>query len=90
MTIWKPDLSQRSGPRYLAIVDLLADDVASGRPVEMKEEISAASQTQGQMVVAGRAASNPDLQISRGAITPRHQSIGNAVLAEFLFRRRAR
>jgi DNA-binding transcriptional MocR family regulator len=31
MTIWKPDLSQRSGPRYLAIVDLLADDVASGR-----------------------------------------------------------
>lgn len=31
MTIWLPDLSQRAGPRYLAIVTALSDDLASGR-----------------------------------------------------------
>ena len=31
MTIWLPDLSDRRGPRYLAIADALADDIASGR-----------------------------------------------------------
>jgi DNA-binding transcriptional MocR family regulator len=31
MTIWAPDLRTRSGPRYLAIADALAADVAAGR-----------------------------------------------------------
>src|SRR5215472_9605695 len=31
MTIWAPDLSRRRGPRYLAIADAIADDVASGQ-----------------------------------------------------------
>src|SRR5690348_17321172 len=31
MTIWLPDLSKRRGPKYLAIADALADDIASGR-----------------------------------------------------------
>src|SRR6185503_7364485 len=31
MTSWEPDLRARSGPRYLAIADALADDVAQGR-----------------------------------------------------------
>ena len=31
MTIWQPDLSQLSGPRYLAIVDALAADLQEGR-----------------------------------------------------------
>ncbi len=31
MTTWTPDLASRSGPRYLAIADALASDVASGR-----------------------------------------------------------
>jgi hypothetical protein len=30
MTIWLPDLAARSGPRYLALVEALAEDVASG------------------------------------------------------------
>ncbi len=30
MTIWQPSLEGRSGPRYLAIVETLAEDVASG------------------------------------------------------------
>jgi DNA-binding transcriptional MocR family regulator len=31
MTIWTPDLRQRSGPRYLAIAEALADDARGGR-----------------------------------------------------------
>jgi DNA-binding transcriptional MocR family regulator len=31
MTIWQPDLTPLSGPRYLAIVDALADDLEKGR-----------------------------------------------------------
>lgn len=31
MTMWIPDLRQRSGPRYLAIADALADDARGGR-----------------------------------------------------------
>ena len=31
MTSWTPDLSGRAGPRYRAIADALAEDVASGR-----------------------------------------------------------
>jgi DNA-binding transcriptional MocR family regulator len=31
MTIWAPSLADRSGPRYLALVEILAEDVASGR-----------------------------------------------------------
>lgn len=31
MTIWIPDLSRRRGPRYLAIADALADDIATGQ-----------------------------------------------------------
>src|SRR5499427_3811505 len=31
MTIWQPDLDSVSGPRYLAIVDALADDLDNGR-----------------------------------------------------------
>jgi DNA-binding transcriptional MocR family regulator len=31
MTIWAPDLRTRQGPRYLAVADALADDVATGR-----------------------------------------------------------
>jgi len=31
MTIWAPDLRSRPGPRYLAIADALAADVAAGR-----------------------------------------------------------
>jgi len=31
MTSWTPDLASRSGPRYMAIADALAADVASGR-----------------------------------------------------------
>jgi len=31
MTIWSPDLGARAGPRYLALADALAEDVASGR-----------------------------------------------------------
>ncbi len=31
MTNWLPDLADRKGPRYRAIADALADDVASGR-----------------------------------------------------------
>ena len=30
MTIWRPDLRHRSGPRYRAIADAVADDVARG------------------------------------------------------------
>src|SRR5215475_14921552 len=31
MTIWQPDLASVAGPRYLAIVDALADDLDHGR-----------------------------------------------------------
>ena len=31
MTIWQPDLTQLSGPRYLAIVDALSTDLRGGR-----------------------------------------------------------
>jgi DNA-binding transcriptional MocR family regulator len=31
MTSWIPDLNERTGPRYLAIVDALASDIAGGR-----------------------------------------------------------
>lgn len=31
MTIWKPSLAGRPGPRYVAIADALAQDIASGR-----------------------------------------------------------
>jgi len=31
MTMWGPELKGRAGPRYLAIAEALADDVASGR-----------------------------------------------------------
>lgn len=31
MSSWHPDLSGRSGPRYLAIVDAIAEDIRSGR-----------------------------------------------------------
>src|SRR5262245_17070490 len=31
MTSWRPDLADRSGPRYLAIAEALADDVDVGR-----------------------------------------------------------
>ncbi|HSR54005.1 MAG TPA: PLP-dependent aminotransferase family protein [Acidobacteriota bacterium] len=31
MTIWKPDLGSRSGPRYLAIADALQADIEEGR-----------------------------------------------------------
>src|SRR5260370_15272877 len=31
MTIWSPHLDRRRGPRYLAIADAIADDVASGQ-----------------------------------------------------------
>ena len=31
MTMWTPDLRQRSGPRYLAIAEALADDAGGGR-----------------------------------------------------------
>lgn len=34
MTTWRPDLADRSGPRYLAIADCLADDVRLGRLAE--------------------------------------------------------
>ncbi len=34
MTSWLPDLTDRSGPRYLAIADCLADDVRLGRLAE--------------------------------------------------------
>jgi DNA-binding transcriptional MocR family regulator len=34
MTSWLPDLTDRSGPRYLAIADCLADDVRRGRLAE--------------------------------------------------------
>ncbi len=30
MTIWSPDLAARSGPRYLALAEAIAEDVASG------------------------------------------------------------
>jgi DNA-binding transcriptional MocR family regulator len=30
MTMWTPDLSERTGPRYLAIADALADDISKG------------------------------------------------------------
>jgi DNA-binding transcriptional MocR family regulator len=30
MTIWAPDLAARAGPRYLALVEALAEDVAAG------------------------------------------------------------
>jgi DNA-binding transcriptional MocR family regulator len=33
MTIWSPDLSVRRGPRYLAIADALAEDIAKGNLV---------------------------------------------------------
>lgn len=33
MTIWAPDLSERRGPRYLAIADALAEDIAKGNLV---------------------------------------------------------
>src|SRR3982750_4526803 len=32
MTMWTPDLRPRSGPRYLAIAEALAEDAAGGRP----------------------------------------------------------
>jgi len=31
MTIWIPDLSTTSGPRYMAIADALASDVRNGK-----------------------------------------------------------
>ena len=31
MAIWLPDLSRRSGPKYLQIVEALAEDIAAGR-----------------------------------------------------------
>lgn len=31
MTIWTPNLAGRTGPRYLAIADALAEDIATGR-----------------------------------------------------------
>lgn len=31
MTIWHPDLSKKNGPRYLAIAEALAADIAAGR-----------------------------------------------------------
>src|SRR5437762_14239985 len=31
MTIWRPDLRRRSGPRYAAIAEALAEDAAEGR-----------------------------------------------------------
>ena len=31
MTIWTPDLRQRSGPRYIAIAEALAEDTGGGR-----------------------------------------------------------
>jgi DNA-binding transcriptional MocR family regulator len=31
MTQWLPDLSNRTGPRYRAIADALADDIANNR-----------------------------------------------------------
>ena len=31
MTMWAPDLTQRTGPRYLAIAQAIADDTANGR-----------------------------------------------------------
>ena len=31
MTLWQPDLSNHRGPRYLAIAEALADDIAEGR-----------------------------------------------------------
>src|SRR5260370_42274324 len=31
MTIWSPHLDRRRGPRYLAIADAIADDVATGQ-----------------------------------------------------------
>jgi DNA-binding transcriptional MocR family regulator len=31
MTMWAPDVARRSGPRYLAIAEALAEDTASGR-----------------------------------------------------------
>src|SRR6266545_7156005 len=31
MTMWTPDLRQRSGPRYLAIAEALAEDAGGGR-----------------------------------------------------------
>src|SRR5579862_6346646 len=31
MSIWAPELKERSGPRYRAIADALADDMAAGR-----------------------------------------------------------
>jgi DNA-binding transcriptional MocR family regulator len=34
MTSWLPDLTDRSGPRYLAIADCLADDIRLGRLAE--------------------------------------------------------
>jgi len=33
MTTWRPDLGEQNGPRYLAIAEALAQDVASGRLV---------------------------------------------------------
>ena len=31
MTNWTPDLAGRGGPRYRAIADALAEDIAAGR-----------------------------------------------------------
>lgn len=31
MTTWSPNIASRTGPRYLAIADALADDIAAGR-----------------------------------------------------------
>ena len=31
MTMWTPDLRQRSGPRYIAIAEALAEDAGGGR-----------------------------------------------------------
>ncbi len=31
MAIWKPDLSNREGPKYLRIVEAMAEDIATGR-----------------------------------------------------------
>ena len=30
---WKPDLSRASGPKYLALVSLMEDDIKNGTPV---------------------------------------------------------
>ena len=31
MTMWTPELSRRTGPRYAAIVEAIAEDVEAGR-----------------------------------------------------------